>query len=337
MRLALVQQHATRDKADNVARGLGALEAAAAQGAQIVVFAELAFERFHPQTPAAGDVAALAETVPGPIVEAFQARARHLGAVVVLNLFERDGHQTFDTSPVIDADGTLLGRTRMVHITEYAGFHEQGFYTPGDTGAPVYDTRVGRIGVAICYDRHFPEYMRALALNGADLVVVPRRDRWASGPRACPKRNCRWRRFRTATSPPCAIAWEGRSPGVRGGVLRVRARWPRGRASPRGQGRVAGDRPRPLGRSRGRTRDSCSSSTAGPSCTGRGSAGSFPDPPATPAHSASARRQGAKAAASRSLDVPPASAVSTLAAAAVNIAPSFVWTASRNAGNGQGA
>ena len=173
MRLALVQQHATRDKADNVARGLGALEAAAAQGAQIVVFAELAFERFHPQTPAAGDVAALAETVPGPIVEAFQARARHLGAVVVLNLFERDGHQTFDTSPVIDADGTLLGRTRMVHITEYAGFHEQGFYTPGDTGAPVYDTRVGRIGVAICYDRHFPEYMRALALNGADLVVVP--------------------------------------------------------------------------------------------------------------------------------------------------------------------
>ena len=61
----------------------------------------------------------------------------------------------------------------MVHITEYACFHEQGYYTPGDTGAPVYRTKAGRIGVAICYDRHFPEYMRALALNGADLVFVP--------------------------------------------------------------------------------------------------------------------------------------------------------------------
>lgn len=173
MRLGLVQQHATRDKADNVARGLAALEAAAARGAQLVVFAELAFEWFHPQAPARGDVVALAEPVPGPIVEAFQARARDLGVAVVLNLFERDGDRTFDTSPVIDADGSLLGRTRMVHITEYACFHEQGYYVPGDTGAPVYDTSVGRVGVAICYDRHFPEYMRALALAGADLVVVP--------------------------------------------------------------------------------------------------------------------------------------------------------------------
>jgi N-carbamoylputrescine amidase len=74
---------------------------------------------------------------------------------------------------VIDADGSLLGITRMVHITDYPCFHEQGYYTPGDTGAPVYRTRAGSIGVAICYDRHYPEYMRALAVAGADLVVVP--------------------------------------------------------------------------------------------------------------------------------------------------------------------
>ena len=61
----------------------------------------------------------------------------------------------------------------MIHITEYPCFHEQGYYTPGDTGAPVYDTKVGRLGVAICYDRHFPEYMRALGVAGAELVVVP--------------------------------------------------------------------------------------------------------------------------------------------------------------------
>ena len=174
MRIALVQQHATRDKAANLARGLAAFEAAARQGAVVVGFAELAFEWFHPQRPPGGaDVRALAEPIDGPTVTAFQAKARELGVAAVLNLFERAGHRSFDSSPVIDADGTLLGVTRMIHITEYACFHEQGYYAPGDTGAPVYQTRAGRIGVAICYDRHFPEYMRALALNGADLVFVP--------------------------------------------------------------------------------------------------------------------------------------------------------------------
>ena len=118
------------------------------------------------------------------MTEAFSARARELGVVVVLNLYERDGDRCFDCSPVIDADGTLLGRTRMVHITDYEGFHEQGYYAPGDTGVPVYETRVGKIGVAICYDRHYPEYMRGLALGGAELVVVPQAgavDEWPEG------------------------------------------------------------------------------------------------------------------------------------------------------------
>jgi beta-ureidopropionase len=171
--IALVQQRAGVDKRANVERGLRALETAAAQGAEIVCFPELAFEPFYPQRRAEPGFAQLAEPVPGPTTDAFAVRARKLGVVVVLNLFERDGERCYDTSPVIDADGSLLGRTRMVHITDYPGFHEQGYYTPGDTGAPVYDTRFGRIGVAICYDRHFPEYMRALALGGAELVLVP--------------------------------------------------------------------------------------------------------------------------------------------------------------------
>lgn len=173
MRIALVQQQASTDRQDNVARGLAAVDAAASTGANLVVFAELAFERFHPQRPADASPHRLAETVPGPITVAFAERARRHGMVIVLNLYERDGTHAYDCSPVIDADGRLLGRTRMVHITEYACFHEQGYYTPGDTGAPVYETKAGRIGVAICYDRHYPEYMRALAVARADLVVVP--------------------------------------------------------------------------------------------------------------------------------------------------------------------
>ncbi len=184
MKIALVQQHASEDKSQNIARGLEAVRTAARNGAQLVCFAELAFERFYPQRPAGQNSHDLAEPVPGPTTELFQSVAREFGVVVVLNLYERDGRNAYDCSPVIDADGSLLGRTRMVHITEYPCFHEQGYYTPGDTGAPVYDTKAGRIGVAICYDRHYPEYMRALAVGGAELVVVPQAgavDEWPEG------------------------------------------------------------------------------------------------------------------------------------------------------------
>ena len=184
MKIALIQQHATKDKAANVARGLAALEKAARNGAQLACFAELAFEWFYPQVPAGAAVRELAEPLDGPTVTAFRQKARELGIVTVINLYERDGANTYDSSPVIDADGTLLGVTRMIHITDYPCFHEQGYYTPGDKGAPVYKTKAGAVGVAICYDRHFPEYMRALAVAGADLVIVPQAgavDEWPEG------------------------------------------------------------------------------------------------------------------------------------------------------------
>jgi len=173
IRIALVQQQATEYREANRRRGEEAVRRAAADGAQLVCFAELGFDLFYPQNHATEDTLRHAEPIPGPTTERYAALARELGLVLVLNLFERDGDRTFDTSPVIDADGTLLGTTRMVHITDYAWFHEKGYYTPGDHAAPVYDTAVGRVGVAICYDRHYPEYMRALALAGAEVVVVP--------------------------------------------------------------------------------------------------------------------------------------------------------------------
>jgi predicted amidohydrolase len=176
VKIALVQQHAGGDRQENRARGLAAVREAAQNGAQVVCFAELAFDHFYPQIPATPDSLAMAEPVPGPTTEAFSALAAELGVVIVLNVFERVGDDpslTYDSSPVIDADGAILGITRMVHITEYEYFHEQGYYAPGDKGVPVFDTRFGRIGVAICYDRHYPEYMRALAVAGAEVVVVP--------------------------------------------------------------------------------------------------------------------------------------------------------------------
>lgn len=184
MKIALIQQAAGPDRAANLARGLDALDRAADAGADLAAFAELAFDPFHPQRRPEGDPLDLAEPVPGPLTDALADRAAARGIVVVANLLEADGGRTFDASPVIDADGTLLGVTRMVHVPDYPCFHEKGWYAPGDRGAPVFETAAGRIGVAICYDRHYPEYLRALALGGAELVVVPQAgavDEWPEG------------------------------------------------------------------------------------------------------------------------------------------------------------
>ena len=173
LKIALVQQHASPDPEENRERGRLAFLAAAQAGAGLVAFAELAFTRFYPQVPATPARLRYAESVPGPTTDLFCRLARENGVVAVLNLFERAGKRTYDCSPVIDGDGQLLGVTRMVHIMEGPLFHEAGYYGPGNRASFVYETRVGRVGVAICYDRHFPEYMRGLRLLGADLVVIP--------------------------------------------------------------------------------------------------------------------------------------------------------------------
>ena len=177
MRIALAQIVSTEDRSHNLERVLTAIDEAAEAGAELVAFAEVVLDRFFPQQTCKDlpfDAADLAEPVPGPMTDRIAAKAKEHGMVVVFNLYEVDDQgRFFDSSPVIDADGTVLGVTRMVHITDYEGFHEQDYYHPGDTGAPVYETRAGKVGVAICYDRHYPEYMRALALGGADLVVIP--------------------------------------------------------------------------------------------------------------------------------------------------------------------
>jgi N-carbamoylputrescine amidase len=138
-----------------------------------VAFAELAFLPFLPQTPATPESASYAESIQGSTVKKFQGLAKKTKTVVVLNIYETDGPNTYDSSPVIDSDGALLGTTRMVHIMDGMGFHEKGYYTPGNVTNYVYQTSIGQVGVAICYDRHFPEYMRHLGLIGAEIIFIP--------------------------------------------------------------------------------------------------------------------------------------------------------------------
>jgi len=172
-KIALIQQTASEDIDNNFRRGHASAIVALENGADIICFAELAFEPFYPQHPATPDSLAHARAIPNSITDAFAKLAKKHKSVIVLNQFERCGNDTFDSSPVIDADGSILGITRMIHITDYPCFHEKGFYAPGDLDAPVFETAHGKIGVAICYDRHFPEYMRHLGIQGAQLVLLP--------------------------------------------------------------------------------------------------------------------------------------------------------------------
>ena len=174
-RVALAQVAAGSRPAENLQAGLAVMERVAAAGATAVVFPELSFLRFFPQHRGRRGAFDLAETIPGPTTDAVTAQARRLHLVTVINLFERaeDG-ACYDASPIIDADGTILAVSRMQHIAEEPGFHEQEYYTPGPRGpATVVTTAVGRIGVAICYDRHYASVTTGLALAGADLVCVP--------------------------------------------------------------------------------------------------------------------------------------------------------------------
>ena len=123
MNIALIQQSCTTDKSDNLNRGLEAARKAARSGADVICFPELAFEPFYPQFDDPEDPKQHAEPIPGPITNAFSELAADHEVVIVLNLFELDGDKTYDSSPVINVDGSILGTTRMVHITDYACFH----------------------------------------------------------------------------------------------------------------------------------------------------------------------------------------------------------------------
>jgi len=173
MNIALIQQTASQDIKTNTDKAVRSVKEAARNGANIICFAELAFTPFYPQKPVEENKIKLAETIPGPTTEVFSKLAKEFGVVIILNLYEKDGDNFYDSSPVINIDGDILGVTRMIHITDYACFHEKGYYDPGNNDTPVYETKFGKIGIAICYDRHYPEYMRALALKEAEVVFIP--------------------------------------------------------------------------------------------------------------------------------------------------------------------
>jgi agmatine deiminase len=172
VRIGLVQMSVGDDAAQNLTKALDMARAAAAQGAQVICLPELYRSRYFPRE-IDRDVSALAETIPGESTAAFAKLARELEAVVVLPLFEVQDGRYFNSACVLDADGSLLGTYRKIHIPHDPFFYERSYFEPGTLGYRVFDSRYLRFAVLICYDQWFPEAARAVALEGADAIFYP--------------------------------------------------------------------------------------------------------------------------------------------------------------------
>lgn len=172
-------QHAAADTRElTIARSIAGIRDAAARGAKLVVLQELHCGPYFCQTEDAG-IFDLAEPIPGPGTAVFAGLAKELGVVLVTSLFERRAAGLYhNTAVVLEADGSIAGIYRKMHIPDDPGYYEKFYFTPGDLGFNPIDTSVGRLGVLVCWDQWYPEGARLMALAGAELLIYPTAIGW---------------------------------------------------------------------------------------------------------------------------------------------------------------
>jgi N-carbamoylputrescine amidase len=173
VRLALLQMNCSHAREQNLTRAEEMIREAAGKKAEVLLLPEVFHELFF-ITDLNSRYFEAAEPIPGPITHRMQELARELEVVIVAPIYERvDRSVYYNSAAVIDADGKLLGVYRKNHIPLNTIFYEKLYFKPGNLGYPVFNTRFGKIGILICHDRHYPEGARALALNGAEIVLIP--------------------------------------------------------------------------------------------------------------------------------------------------------------------
>ena len=170
---AAVQMQCSTDPAESMAAAERLIRQAAADGAQIILLPELFERQYFCQERRYEYYAFAKKTEENPAVRRCMELSRELGVVLPVSFYEKDGNVLYNTVAVIDADGEVLGTYRKTHIPDDHYYQEKFYFTPGDTGFKVWDTKFGRIGVGICWDQWFPETARALALMGAQLILYP--------------------------------------------------------------------------------------------------------------------------------------------------------------------
>ena len=170
---ALLQATWTGDKESMIDKHIKYARQAAEQGVQIMCFQELFYGPYFCQVQDR-EYYSFAEPIPGPTTERMQKLAEETNMVLIVPIYEEDGPGIYyNTAIVVDSDGSYLGKYRKTHLPHLEGFWEKYYFRPGNLGYPVFDTQVGKVGVYICYDRHFPEGARMLGLNGAEMVFIP--------------------------------------------------------------------------------------------------------------------------------------------------------------------
>ena len=179
--LGLIQSRASLDPERNLAAAARRIRLAAEAGAGIVCLQELFRSRYFPQAEDTGAFA-LAEPVPGPTTERLCPLARELEVVIVASVFEARAPGVYhNTAVVIDADGSILGKYRKMHIPDDPGFYEKFYFTPGDLGFRTFQTRYAQVAVLVCWDQWFPEAARLAALGGAEIIFYPTAIGWGAG------------------------------------------------------------------------------------------------------------------------------------------------------------
>ena len=180
MKVGLIQQKNTADRAANIEKLKVNIRKAAREGAELVVLQELHNGLYFCQTEDTS-MFDLAETIPGPSTETFGALAKELGIVLVLSLFEKRAPGLYhNTAVVLEKDGTIAGKYRKMHIPDDPAYYEKFYFTPGDLGFEPIDTSVGRLGVLVCWDQWYPEAARLMAMRGAEMLIYPTAIGWES-------------------------------------------------------------------------------------------------------------------------------------------------------------
>ena len=180
MKLGLVQQANSGDRAANIEKLKQNIRACALQGAELVVLQELHNGLYFCQTENT-DVFDQAEPIPGPSTETFGALAKELEIVLVLSLFEKRAPGLYhNTAVVIEKDGSIAGKYRKMHIPDDPAYYEKFYFTPGDLGFEPIRTSVGKLGVLVCWDQWYPEAVRLMAMKGAELLIYPTAIGWES-------------------------------------------------------------------------------------------------------------------------------------------------------------
>jgi len=179
VKIGLIQMSCVKDKSSNVSKTIEKISDAAAKGAQIICLQEL-FTSLYFCDIEDHDNFLLAEAIPGPSTDVLSKIAKEKNVVIIASLFEKRSSGLYhNTTAVIDADGKYLGKYRKMHIPDDPGFYEKFYFTPGDLGYKVFETKYAKLGVLICWDQWYPEAARITAMMGADILFYPTAIGWA--------------------------------------------------------------------------------------------------------------------------------------------------------------